>query len=102
MGPAKKSKKYTESEKALVAYHEAGHAVAMHSLPTHDPVHQISIVPRGNALGLTWTQPMEDSAHLTRNEMYERIVGLLGGRVAEALFLQDISTGASNDIQNKV
>jgi len=70
----------------------------MYSLPTHDPVHQISIIPRGNALGLTWTQPMEDSNHMTRNEMFERIVGLLGGRVAEALFLQDISTGASNDI----
>ncbi|MBR4016596.1 MAG: ATP-dependent zinc metalloprotease FtsH, partial [Oscillospiraceae bacterium] len=75
-----------------------GHAVAMHSLPTHDPVHQISIIPRGNALGLTWTTPKEDADHLTRNEMYERIVGLLGGRVAEALFLKDISTGASNDI----
>ena len=70
----------------------------MYSLPNHDPVHQISIIPRGKALGLTWTQPKEDSDHLTRNEMYEQIVGLLGGRVAEALFLQDISTGASNDI----
>jgi cell division protease FtsH len=70
----------------------------MYSLPTHDPVHQISIIPRGRALGLTWTTPQEDSDHLTRNEMYERIVGLLGGRVAEALFLKDISTGASNDI----
>ena len=82
----------------ITAIHEAGHAVAMYSLPTHDPVHQISIVPRGRALGLTWTQPQEDSDHLTRNEMYEMIVGLLGGRVAEALFLNDISTGASNDI----
>jgi cell division protease FtsH len=70
----------------------------MYSLPTHDPVHQISIIPRGQALGLTWTTPKEDSDHLTRNEMYERIVGLLGGRVAEELFLGDISTGASNDI----
>jgi cell division protease FtsH len=70
----------------------------MYNLPTHDPVHQITIVPRGQALGLTWSMPKEDSTHLTRNEMYERIVGLLGGRVAEALFLQDISTGASNDI----
>jgi len=61
-------------------------------------VRQISIIPRGQALGLTWSMPKEDTAHMTRNEMYERIVGLLGGRVAEALFLEDISTGASNDI----
>lgn len=97
-GPEKRSRVRLRKDLRLTAIHEAGHAVAMHSLKTHDPVHQISIIPRGQALGLTWTQPMEDSAHLTRNEMYERIVGLLGGRVAEALFLQDISTGASNDI----
>ncbi len=97
-GPEKRSRVHLKRDLRLTAIHEAGHAVAMYSLPTHDPVHQISIVPRGDALGLTWTQPMEDSAHLTRNEMYERIVGLLGGRVAEALFLQDISTGASSDI----
>ena len=97
-GPEKRSRVRLQKDLRLTAIHEAGHAVAMYSLPTHDPVHQITIIPRGNALGLTWTQPMEDSAHLTRNEMYERIVGLLGGRVAEALFLQDISTGASNDI----
>ena len=97
-GPEKKSRVRLERDKRITAIHEAGHAVAMYSLPTHDPVHQISIVPRGRALGLTWTQPQEDSDHLTRNEMYEQIVGLLGGRVAEALFLQDISTGASNDI----
>ncbi len=97
-GPEKRSRVRLERDKRLTAIHEAGHAVAMHNLPTHDPVHQISIVPRGNALGLTWTQPMEDSTHLTRNEMYEMIVGLLGGRVAEDIFLQDISTGASNDI----
>ncbi len=97
-GPEKRSRARLERDRRLTAIHEAGHAVAMHSLPTHDPVHQISIIPRGNALGLTWTMPMEDSDHLTRNEMYERIVGLLGGRVAEDVFLQDISTGASNDI----
>ncbi len=97
-GPEKRSRVRLARDRRLTAIHEAGHAVAMHSLPTHDPVHQISIIPRGNALGLTWTQPMEDSDHLTRNEMYERIVGLLGGRVAEDVFLQDISTGASNDI----
>lgn len=97
-GPEKRSRVALQRDLRATAIHEAGHAVAMYSLPTHDPVHQISIVPRGNALGLTWTQPMEDSLHLTRNEMYEQIVGLLGGRVAEALFLHDISTGASNDI----
>ena len=97
-GPEKRSRVRLKKDLKITAIHEAGHAVAMHSLKTHDPVHQISIIPRGHALGLTWTQPMEDSAHLTRNEMYEKIVGLLGGRVAEALFLQDISTGASNDI----
>lgn len=97
-GPEKRSRLRLKKDLKITAIHEAGHAVAMYSLKTHDPVHQISIVPRGHALGLTWTQPMEDSAHMTRNEMYEMIVGLLGGRVAEALFLQDISTGASNDI----
>ena len=97
-GPEKKSRVRLERDKRITAIHEAGHAVAMYSLPTHDPVYQVSIVPRGRALGLTWTQPQEDSDHLTRNEMYEQIVGLLGGRVAEALFLNDISTGASNDI----
>ena len=97
-GPEKRSRVRLQRDLRITAVHEAGHAVTMYSLPTHDPVHQISIIPRGQALGLTWTQPAEDSNHLTRNEMYERIVGLLGGRVAEALFLQDISTGASNDI----
>ena len=97
-GPEKKSRVRLERDKRITAIHEAGHAVAMYSLPTHDPVYQVSIVPRGRALGLTWTQPQEDSDHLTRNEMYEQIGGLLGGRVAEARFLNDISTGASNDI----
>ena len=97
-GPEKRSRVKLKKDLKITAVHEAGHAVAMHSLPTHDPVHQITIIPRGQALGLTWTQPKEDSNHLTRNEMYEMIVGLLGGRAAEELFLQDISTGASNDI----
>ena len=97
-GPEKRSRVALQKDLRLTAIHEAGHAVAMYSLPDHDPVHQITIVPRGNALGLTWTRPMEDSTHLTRNQMYQTIVGLLGGRVAEALFLNDISTGASNDI----
>jgi len=97
-GPEKRSRVRLERDLKITAVHEAGHAVAMYHLPTHDPVHQISIIPRGRANGLTWTRPTQDSNHLTRNEMYEMIVGLLGGRVAEALLLQDISTGASNDI----
>ncbi len=97
-GPEKRSRVRLQKDLKITAVHEAGHAVAMYSLPTHDPVHHISIIPRGQALGLTWTTPKEDSDHLTRNEMYERIVGLLGGRAAEELFLKDISTGASNDI----
>ena len=97
-GPEKKSRVALQRDLKATAIHEAGHAVAMYFLPTHDPVRQISIVPRGQALGLTWSQPKEDSTHLTRNQMYEQIVSLLGGRVAEALFLGDISTGASNDI----
>ena len=98
-GPEKRSRVTLKKDLRLTAIHEAGHAVAMYHLPTHDPVHQISIIPRGRANGLTWTRPAEDSTHWTRNEMFEQIVGLLGGRVAEQLFLQDISTGASSDIQ---
>ena len=97
-GPEKKSRVSLKRDLRATAIHEAGHAIAMYRLPTHDPVRQISIVPRGQALGLTWSMPKEDSTHLTRNQMYEQIVSLLGGRVAEALFLGDISTGASNDI----
>jgi len=97
-GPEKRSRVRLKKDQYLTAVHEAGHAVAMYNLPNHDPVRHISIIPRGQALGLTWSQPVEDSTHLTRNEMYEQIVSLLGGRVAEALFLNDISTGASNDI----
>ncbi len=97
-GPEKRSRLRLKQDQKLTAYHEAGHAVAMYYLPTHDPVRQISIIPRGQALGLTWSMPRDDSNHLTRNEMYEQIVGLLGGRVAEEVFLQDVSTGASNDI----
>jgi len=97
-GPEKRSRVRLKKDQRITAYHEAGHAVAMYHLPTHDPVHQITIIPRGNSLGATWYLPKEDSSHLTRNEMYEKIVGLLGGRVAEDLFLGDISTGASNDI----
>ncbi len=97
-GPEKRSRVKLLKDLRITAIHEAGHAVAMYSLPTHDPVRQISIIPRGRAAGITWTQPLEESSHLTRNEMYEQIVGLLGGRVAEELVLKDVSTGASNDI----
>ena len=97
-GPAKKSRVQTRKDLKETAVHEAGHAVAMYNLPTHDPVRQITIVPRGQSLGATWYLPKDDSSNLTRNEMYEQIVSLLGGRVAEALFLGDIFVGASNDI----
>ena len=98
MGPEKKSHVASRKDLKETAIHEAGHAVAMYFLPTHDPVRHISIVPRGQSLGATWYLPADDSINLTRNQMYEQIVGLLGGRVAEALFLGDISVGASNDI----
>ncbi|MDO5400527.1 MAG: ATP-dependent zinc metalloprotease FtsH [Eubacteriales bacterium] len=97
-GPAKKSRVQTRKDLRETAIHEAGHAVAMYFLPTHDPVRHITIIPRGQSLGATWYLPADDSANLTRNQMYEQIVSLLGGRVAEALFLGDISVGASNDI----
>ncbi len=97
-GPAKKSRVATRKDLKTTAIHEAGHAVAMYRLPTHDPVRQISIIPRGSSLGATWYLPKDDSSNMTRNEMYEQIVGLLGGRVAEDLFVGDISVGASNDI----
>ncbi len=97
-GPAKHSHVQSRRDLKTTAIHEAGHAVAMYRLPGHDPVRQISIVPRGRSLGATWYLPKEDSSNLTRNEMYQQIIGLLGGRVAEALYVGDISVGASNDI----
>ena len=99
-GPQKKSRKQLQRDLRITAIHEAGHAVAMYRLPNHDPVHQITIVPRGRANGLTVSLPEEETSHMTRNEMYEEIVAGLGGRVAEALFCQDISTGASQDIRH--
>ena len=99
MGPEKKTKVRSEKENRLVAYHEAGHAVVSHYLETQDPVHQISIVPRGMAGGYTMYRPTEDKSFMSKTEMEENIVSLLGGRVAEALILNDISTGASNDIE---
>ena len=98
-GPEKRSRVVTPYDQRITAIHEAGHAVVMYHLPTHDPVHQITIIPRGGAAGMTISLPVDDQTHLTRNEMFEQIVSLLGGRVAEQLMLDDISTGASNDIQ---
>ncbi|WP_456361052.1 ATP-dependent zinc metalloprotease FtsH [Vescimonas sp.] len=97
-GPEKHSRVIPERERRLTAYHEAGHAVVMHALPDLDPVHQITIVPRGEAGGMTIYLPDEDRSYLSRSYMLDRIAGLLGGRAAEQLVLGDISTGASNDI----
>ena len=98
-GPEKRSRVNLERDRRITAFHEAGHAIAMYFLPSQDPVHRITIVPRGKALGMTISLPEEDTNHMTRNEMRENIVSLLGGRVAEALEFGDITTGASNDLQ---
>ena len=98
-GPEKHSRVIPPHERKLTAYHEAGHAVVMRALPQHDPVHQITIVPRGQAGGMTISLPDEDRSYLSREDMLQQIVSLLGGRAAEQLMLGDISTGASNDIQ---
>ena len=99
MGPEKTTRVRSEKEKRLVAYHEAGHAVVSKFLPTQDAVHEISIVPRGMAGGYTMYQPTEDKSFMSKTEMLEQIISLLGGRASEALILDDISTGASNDIE---
>ena len=98
-GPEKKSRVVTDRDKKITAYHEAGHAVAAYNLPTQDKVHQVTVIQRGMAAGLTVTRPDTDDSHVTRNKMRESIVMLLGGRVAEELFVDDICTGASNDIE---
>jgi cell division protease FtsH len=97
-GPEKKSRVISEEERKLTAYHEAGHAIVARALPNTDPVHQITIIPRGRAGGFTMILPKEDKYYTTKTKMSENIVHLLGGRVAEKLTLNDISTGASNDI----
>ena len=99
MGPEKRSKVISERDKKLTAYHEAGHAIVSRFLKNHDTVHQISIIPRGMAGGYTMYKPNEDKSYASKLEMEEHIVSLLGGRVAEKLVLDDISTGASNDIE---
>ena len=97
-GPEKRSRVRSIRDQRITAWHEAGHAVAMYFLPTCDPVHHITIIPRGRSMGTTWHLPTEDSNFMTRNEMFEHIVELLGGRAAEEIIFRDISTGASNDI----
>ena len=97
-GPEKRSRVRSIRDQRITAWHEAGHAVAMYFLPTCDPVHHITIIPRGRSMGTTWHLPTEDSNFMTRNEMFEHIVELLGGRAAEEIIFKDISTGASNDI----
>ena len=99
MGPEKRTRVRSDKEKRLVAYHEAGHAVVSKFLPTQDPVHEISIIPRGMAGGYTMYRPSEDKSFISKTEMEEQIISLLGGRVAEELVIKDISTGASNDIE---
>lgn len=98
-GPEKKSKVITEDEKKLTAYHEGGHALCTYYSKSQDKVHQVSIIPRGQAGGFTMSLPVKDKSYVSKNEMYEKIVVLLGGRVAEKLILDDISTGASNDLE---
>ncbi|MBQ6498331.1 MAG: ATP-dependent zinc metalloprotease FtsH, partial [Ruminococcus sp.] len=99
VGTEKKTKVMSDHEKKLTAYHEAGHAICFYSCETQDPVHQISIIPRGMAGGYTMPLPTEDKSYASKREMEEDIIVGLGGRVAEALVMGDISTGASNDIQ---
>ncbi|WP_294407096.1 ATP-dependent zinc metalloprotease FtsH [uncultured Ruminococcus sp.] len=98
-GPEKKSKVVTEAEKRLTAYHEGGHAICTYYCKTQDKVHQVSIIPRGQAGGFTMSLPEKDKSYVSKNEMYDNIIVLLGGRVAEKLILDDISTGASNDLE---
>ncbi len=98
-GPEKRSRVISDHDKKLTAYHEAGHAVVQKLLPNADPVHQISIIPRGRAGGYTISLPQQDKFHISKSELEERIVSLLGGRVAEKIVLDDVSTGAKNDIE---
>ncbi len=99
MGPAKKSRLVTETDKRITAYHESGHAILAKLLPNCDPVHEVTIVPRGQAAGFTMTLPDNDDSHILKNKLLDDIVMSLGGRVAEEIIIQDISAGASGDIQ---
>lgn len=99
MGPEKRSRVYTEKEKKLTAYHEAGHAIVRTMIPDAEPVHEVSIIPRGYAGGYTMYLPKEDKFYASKSDMMREIITLLGGRVAEKLVLEDVSTGASSDIK---
>ena len=98
-GPARKSRIISEKEKLVIAYHEGGHALVSHALPNADPVHKVSIIPRGRALGYTLTLPLEDKYLVTRSELSDELAMLLGGRTAEELIFTDPTTGAQNDIE---
>jgi cell division protease FtsH len=98
-GPERRSRLITPKEKEIVAYHEAGHAVAMHVLPNHDPVHKVTIVPRGMAGGYTMSMPDEETTLMTKDRFLDQLVALLGGRVAEEIRFGDVTTGASNDLE---
>jgi len=98
-GPERKSRAMSEREKRMIAYHEGGHALVAHVLPNTDPVHKISVIPRGRALGYTLTLPEQDKFLATREELIDELAMLLGGRVAEELTVGDITTGAANDIE---
>ncbi len=98
-GPERKTRLISEKEKRIIAYHEAGHALVAHALPDADPVHKITVIPRGRALGYTMTLPTEDRFLVTRSEMVDELAMLLGGRVAEEMVIGDITTGAQNDLE---
>jgi cell division protease FtsH len=98
MGPERKSRVINEREKEVIAYHELGHALVHELLPLADPVHKVTILPRGQALGLMWSMPTEDKYLRTRQEFFDNIAGLLGGRVAEEIVFNEVTTGASNDL----
>ena len=99
MGPERRSRMITPKEKEIVAYHEAGHAVAAYALPNHDPVHKVTIVPRGMSGGMTWILPDSESQHFTKSKMISQLVAALGGRVAEEIRFGDVTTGASGDLE---
>jgi cell division protease FtsH len=98
-GPEKKSRRISDKEKAIIAYHEVGHALVMKALPHTDPVHKVSIISRGMALGWTMSLPEEDKYLVSKNELMDQIAGIMGGRVAEEIVFGDVTSGAENDIQ---
>ena len=99
LGPERKSRIILPKEKKITAYHEAGHAVVMRALPNSDPVRKVTIIPRGFAAGLTWSMPEDDSSHMTQSKLKDMLAGILGGRSAEELVFDELTTGASNDLE---